>query len=44
MITGSVIYFIYNVQIIRDPTTYVTNYLYTYGDIVYFMASVSRRA
>lgn len=27
-------------QILRDPSTYATNFLYTYGDIFYFMNSI----
>ncbi|CAF1258055.1 unnamed protein product [Rotaria magnacalcarata] len=36
---SSIIYIVYNIQINVDPLQYGTNYLYTYGDIVYFVGS-----
>ena len=36
---SSFIYIIYNVQINVSPEQYGTNFLYTYGDIVYFVGS-----
>jgi hypothetical protein len=36
---ASIIYFIYNIQINVQPEQYGTNYLYTYGDILYFLGS-----
>jgi hypothetical protein len=36
---SSFVYMVYNIQINVDPTQYGTNYLYTYGDIVYFVGS-----
>jgi len=36
---SSVIYMVYNIQINVQPEQYGTNFLYTYGDIVYFVGS-----
>jgi len=36
---SSIIYFIYNIQINLHPEQYETNYLYTYGDILYFVGA-----
>jgi hypothetical protein len=36
---SSIIYFVYNIQINIDPEQYDTNFLYTYGDIVYFVGA-----
>jgi hypothetical protein len=36
---ASIIYFIYNIQINAHPEQYGTNYLYTYGDILYFIGA-----
>lgn len=36
---SSIVYMVYNIQINVDPTQYGCNYLYTYGDIVYFIGS-----
>jgi hypothetical protein len=36
---SSIIYIVYNIQINVQPEQYGTNYLYTYGDIVYFLGS-----
>ena len=36
---ASIIYFIYNIQINVSPEQYGTNFLYTYGDILYFIGS-----
>ena len=41
LLLGSWIYFIYNCQVMHDPTTFNSNYLYVYGDIMYFLSSVS---
>jgi hypothetical protein len=37
--SGSIIYVIYNLQIIIHPEQYDSNTLYTYGDIVYFVGA-----
>jgi hypothetical protein len=36
---SSFVYMVYNIQINVDPSQYGTNFLYTYGDIVYFVGS-----
>lgn len=36
---SSVVYIVYNIQINMDPTLYGSYYLYTNGDIVYFVGS-----
>ncbi|CAF1557844.1 unnamed protein product, partial [Didymodactylos carnosus] len=36
---SSLIYITYNIQITAHPEQYGTNYLYTYGDIVYFVGA-----
>ncbi len=36
---SSFIYIVYNIQINVSPEQYGSNYLYTYGDIVYFVGS-----
>jgi hypothetical protein len=36
---SSFVYMTYNIQINLYPEQYGTNYLYTYGDIVYFLGS-----
>jgi hypothetical protein len=36
---GSMIYVVYNMQIIIHPEQYNSNILYTYGDIVYFVGA-----
>ena len=36
---SSFIYMTYNIQINIEPEQYGTNYLYTYGDIVYFVGA-----
>lgn len=37
--TASIMYFIYNIQIISHPEQYNSNFLYTYADILYFIAA-----
>jgi hypothetical protein len=40
IVVPSVIYFVYNVQNLKDPEGYGTNYLFTKGDTLYFVGSL----
>ena len=36
---GSIIYFIYNIQVNLQPEQYATNFVYKYADIIYFIGA-----
>ena len=36
---ASIIYVVYNIQVLIDPVLYNTSTLYTYGDIIYFVGA-----